>query len=228
MTQSHPPQHAGAPLSIQAVMPIEQGAMTLRSPALDADGWIDPVHAADGDNGSPPLSWTRVLEAESFALVVEDPDAPGDTPFVHWLIWDIPGTATGLAPNIPAVARPGEPDGAVQGRNGAGLQGWYGPRPPVGHGVHRYHFQLFALARTLGMGPDIGLPELLNALKGNTLAAAELVGLYETRDPAAGPPPREAGVRRAGLDEDDVDHHAPHDADGTVRRRSGGQERTNP
>lgn len=233
--------HAGAPLTIQAVAPLAQRTLVMRSTALDADRWIDPIFSADGENRSPPLSWTAVLEAESFALVVEDPDAPGDEPFIHWLIWDIPGTATALPRGIEAAAHPGEPAGAVQGRNGRGGYGWFGPRPPLGHGVHRYHFQLFALGKRLGMGPETGPKELVNAVKGSVIACGELVGLFENRDPVADAPSpgrtgsygaepsnvqataHEAEAGRGGLDADDPDRHAPHDPDGEVRRRGGDQ-----
>jgi Raf kinase inhibitor-like YbhB/YbcL family protein len=243
MAEHGPSPHAGEPLTIQAVAPATAGALVVRSPAVDADGYIDPIHAADGDNRSPALTWTAVLEAESFALVVEDPDAPGDAPFVHWLIWDIPGTAKDLAAGVPLGPGPEVPQGAVQGRNGMGQHGWFGPRPPVGHGVHRYHFQLFALGKRLGMGPDTPLSELLNALKGNTLASGELVGLFERRDPIGdAPSPARTGsygtdasnssassqdmaAGRGGLDGDDPDRHAPHGPDGEVRRRSGDPER---
>lgn len=178
------PEHASVPLTIQAVQPVMPTTIVVTSPAIDDAGFIDPIYSANGDNISPALSWTAVLEAESFALVVEDPDAPRDKPFVHWLMWDIPGTATTLDQG---VGLENAPNGVVQGRNDLGKPGWFGPRPPAGHGVHRYHFQLFALSKRLGMSPDTPLSELLNALKGCTLASGELVGLFETRDPADPP-----------------------------------------
>jgi hypothetical protein len=69
----------------------------------------------------------------------------------------------------------------VQGNNSAGEVGYFGPRPPDGHGVHHYHFQVFALSNRLDMGPETSFQELTNALKGSTLAEGELVGLYERR-----------------------------------------------
>lgn len=239
MSQDHRPTHAGAPLTIGAVQPQMAGGLAVRSPALDMDGWIDPQFSADGDNVSPPLSWNLMPEAESFALVVEDPDAPGDNPFIHWLLWDIPGDCSELPAGVALGAHPEGLGDAVQGHNDAGTQGWYGPKPPMGHGVHHYHFQLFALGKRLGMGPNTKLPDLLNALKGNTLASGELVGLFEIRDPvadAASPgrtgsygaepsnahaPEGQGAQGRGGLDRDDPDQHAPHTPDGEVRPRSG-------
>jgi Raf kinase inhibitor-like YbhB/YbcL family protein len=238
---AHDPQHAGAPLTIQAVQPQQPGGLALASSAIDADGRLDPIYSADGDNVSPELSWTKVLEAQSFALVVEDPDAPRDKPFLHWLIWDIPGAATGLPRGVGRKPLLGEADGlagAVQGRNDMGEIGWYGMKPPPGHGLHRYHFQLFALGKTLGMGPDTGLMDLLNALRGNTLASAEIVGTYLIPDAHDMTSPARTGsygaddsrsfssaaeqeAGRGGLDGDDVDRHAPHTPDGEVGRRGG-------
>lgn len=239
MTRSNPSPHAGAALTIQKVDCLAPGGLALASPAVDAEGWIDPVHSADGDNASPALTWSRALEAASFALIVEDPDAPGDAPFVHWMIWDIPGTATGLLAGTPAGPRVESLEGAVQGLNGAGRHEWFGPKPPKGHGPHRYHFQLFALGKRLGMGPDTNLADLTNALKANAIACGELVGLFETKDPVADAPSpartggygvepsnarapdRDVEAGRGGLDADDPDRHAPHAPSGEVRRDRG-------
>jgi Raf kinase inhibitor-like YbhB/YbcL family protein len=68
---------------------------------------------------------------------------------------------------------------AIQGRNGKGGYGWFGPRPPAGHGVHRYYFQVFALNERIQMGPDTELKELLNALKARTIAKGEMMATYE-------------------------------------------------
>ena len=180
MTDTH--HTAGEDIVIHKVRPQETGRLLqLTAAGIDERGWLADAHSAYHDNRSPALSWSRVLEAQSFALVMEDPDAPRERPFVHWMIWDIPGDATGLPAGLPneAMIGAGEMRGAVQGRNDGGEHGYMGPRPPAGHGVHHYHFQLFALDKMLGMDPSTPLSELLNALKGNTLASAEMVVLYE-------------------------------------------------
>lgn len=239
MAQAKTPEHAGAPLTLQAVAPLARTGLVVRSPAIDGDGQISEIYSADGDNISPQLSWTAVLDAESYALVVEDPDAPGDTPFIHWLIWDIPGDLTELPRDIAKTPQPANLGRAHQGRNGRGGFGWFGPQPPQGHGVHRYHFQLFALGKTLGMAPDTELPELLNALKGNVIAAGEVVGRFENPDPVADAPSpgrtggygkepssfqateQERNAGRDGLDSDDPDRHSPHGPEGEARQRGG-------
>ncbi len=176
---AHGHHSSGDDIVIHRVQPRDQGRLELASSAVGDDGRIHDRFTAYHDNVSPPLSWTLVLDAESYALIVQDPDAPTAEPVVHWMIWNIPGTATSLPPGIAARPQLDHPKGAVQGRNTKGGFGYFGPRPPAGHGVHRYHFQLFALDKLLPMSPDTPLAELLNALKGNTIASAELVGTYE-------------------------------------------------
>ncbi len=176
---AHGHHSSGDDVVIHMVKPRDQGRLEITSSAVGDDGRIQDRFTAYHDNISPPLSWTRVIDARSYALVVQDPDAPTEEPVVHWMIWNIPGEADSLAPGISPRPQLDHPKGAVQGRNTKGGFGYFGPRPPSGHGVHRYHFQLFALDKLLPMPPDTPLKELLNALKGNTIASAEFVGTYE-------------------------------------------------
>jgi Raf kinase inhibitor-like YbhB/YbcL family protein len=176
---------SGEPLVIQRIHPNEAGALVLRSPGVEPDGRLADLHSAYHDNVSPALSWTARLEADAYALIVEDPDAPTPTPFLHWLIWNIPGAATGLPQGIGREPPKGL-EGVVQGRNGAGKPGYMGPRPPPGHGVHRYHFELFALDQHLPDDPDTPFGELVNMLRAHTLATGQLVATYERRE---GPQP---------------------------------------
>jgi Raf kinase inhibitor-like YbhB/YbcL family protein len=177
---------SGERITIQKVSPNEHAQLRVTSPAVQADGSLADIHSAYHDNLSPALSWTRWLEAETFALVVEDPDAPMAEPFLHWTIWNIPGTETGLPQGL-GRSLPDTLRGAVQGRNSRGDFGYMGPRPPPGHGVHRYHFQLFALDSRLPEDPETPLSELLNMLKAHTLAAGELVATYERREQPEAP-----------------------------------------
>lgn len=237
MSQTDKPQHSGSSLTIMRVEPYEHRGIAVTSTALDADGRIDDRFSAYHDGEVPPLAWSAVIEAQSYALVVEDPDAPMAEPFVHWLLWNIPGTATELPPGLSRVVHPPELPGAIQGHNSGGALGWHGTQPPLGHGVHHYHFQLFALSATLDhLGPNTSLEELVNALKGLTIASGELVGTYERLGAGDAPSPGRTGSYgqepsnehpsqaetadgRGGLDSDDPDRHAPHSPDGEVRRR---------
>jgi hypothetical protein len=176
------PAHSGAAITILKIQPREPEAIAVASEALGVDGAWPDRHAKYGDDLSPPLTWTEVPLAQTYALVVEDPDAPRELPFVHWMIWNIPGDLTALPENIPHGAHPMTPQGAVQGVNDFGEPGYGGMRPPPGHGVHRYYFQLFALDGPLELGPETNLQTLTDAMKGRVIRQGELTGTYERRD----------------------------------------------
>jgi len=146
--------------------------MRLRSPAF-ADGEPVPArHTCDGEDVSPELRWSDVPEgATSLALTCADPDAPRGT-FTHWLVWD-------LSPATDGIDCGEVPDGARQGRNDFGTVGYAGPCPPPGHGVHHYHFRLFALPGPVPLPEGSTVTELYEAIAGRTLASAELVGIYQ-------------------------------------------------
>ena len=185
MATPHPP-HSGKAIAGLRIEPYTHGGMVVTSPAVGEDGRLDPVHSAQGDDTSPALQWTGVLEAESYVLIVEDPDAPRPEPVIHWVVWDIPGKATELPANLGSATHPEAMRDAIQGLNSHGGHGWMGMAPPPGEGVHRYHFQLFAVNKRLGLRPDTTLEHLVEALKGTTIAKGELVGLYEIADLPAG------------------------------------------
>lgn len=144
-----------------------------------ADGAPIPVaHTCDGDDTSPPLAWTGVpVATRSFAIIVDDPDAPRGT-WVHWLIWNLPADAVELSPGI--SVRPELPSGARQGINDSGDVGYGGPCPPPGK-LHRYFFRLFALGTTLNLPPGVNRSDLEAAMEGNILGRATLMGTYQRR-----------------------------------------------
>jgi Raf kinase inhibitor-like YbhB/YbcL family protein len=183
MAQHQTPDHSGEAITILKVHPRDPGGITVFSCSQGADGRLADRHSAYYDNISPPLEWTEVAGAKAYALVVEDPDAPREQPFIHWMIWNIPGEARSLPEGLPNSDELITPQNTVQGRNDMGGHGWFGPRPPAGHGVHRYYFQLFALDEPLEMGPETPLIELLNALKAHTIAEGEMMATYEAPEP---------------------------------------------
>ena len=156
--------------------------MRLTSSAIGPDARIPRAQSNFGDNRSPPLAWTPVAAARSYAIILDDPDASDPQPFVHWLIWNIAGGVTALPPGLPAAARLGDPPGAVQGRNGRGEIGYFGPRPPSG--VHHYHFHIFALDTLLWVAPGADRAALSAAMNGHVLAVGELVATFPA--PGAG------------------------------------------
>lgn len=146
--------------------------MELTSPAFENGGVIPKQYSGEGGDVSPPLEWERVPEGvQAFALVVEDPDAPQDEPFVHWVLYDIPGDRPGLAENSTA--------GGTEGQNSFGNTGYGGPMPPPGHGLHHYHFRLYALSAATELGPGASKEDLLSAIEGKVEESAELVGTYQ-------------------------------------------------
>ncbi|HEY3950941.1 YbhB/YbcL family Raf kinase inhibitor-like protein [Phenylobacterium sp.] len=179
MTETPHPDHSGQAITIQKVDPILSTGVVVSTTAQLPDGRLEDRHAAYHDNISPPLRWTAVPDAKAWAVVVEDPDAPQEAPFVHWMIWNIPGPARGLPEGVANTPGLATPHGAVQGRNGQHGFGYFGPLPPAGHGLHHYYFQVFALDEAIDMGPETPLHDLLNALKARTLASGELVATYE-------------------------------------------------
>jgi Raf kinase inhibitor-like YbhB/YbcL family protein len=143
---------------------------SLSSAAFAARGSIPRRHTCEGEDLSPPLSWTSPPEGcRSLALILDDPDAPAGR-FIHWLAWGIPPGFGGLRESERAP---------LEGRNDFGTVGYRGPCPPRGGGSHRYRFRLYALTEepSLVAGAEVGQLEQL--ISSSTLSAAELVGTYE-------------------------------------------------
>lgn len=155
--------------------------MQLNSPAFVNGGRIPTKYTGDGDDVSPPLAWDQVpTGTKEFVLVCDDPDAPTLQPWVHWVLYCIPAATRTLSENVSQSA--GIP--GVQGKNSwkAGKTiGYRGPAPPPGHGVHHYHFRLYALDATLKLPPGIDKDFILSAIKGRVLAEVECVTTYERR-----------------------------------------------
>lgn len=141
---------------------------------------IPKRHTGEGKDTSPPVSWYNLPEGtQELALIVDDPDAPGDEPWVHWVFYRIPPTAKGLPEGIPTAPTLTSPAGAMQGRNSWPTVGYKGPMPPVGSGVHHYHFKLYALDAPLAAKAGLDKAALLRAMEGHILGQAEMIGTYE-------------------------------------------------
>jgi len=156
--------------------------MDVTSSTLKADQPVPRQYTADGRNDSPPLAWSKVPEgAKSFAVVCEDPDAGNPPPFVHWLIYNIPGEATSLPealPFEPDQKMPAALTGATQGVSGFRRPFYRGPAPPRGK-VHHYHFVVYALDLEPTIDAGLTRDELLDEIKGHVLGRGELVTTYE-------------------------------------------------
>ena len=152
--------------------------MHLTSPDFSPNGEIPTVHTCQGTDRAPGLAWTDVPAAsKSFALIVDDPDAPDPAApkmtWVHWVVYNLPASAHGLEAG--AVL----PTGALGGVNDWKRAAWGGPCPPIGR--HRYFFKLYALDTVL---PDLKRPtkaQLEKAMAGHVLARAESIGTYQKK-----------------------------------------------
>ncbi len=156
--------------------------LTLTTTAFD-DGGIIPnkyTQAAEGTAVSPPLTWTNVPAGTvSFALIVHDPDTSlmhTTNQVLHWLIFNIPGSARDLPQGVPAQAQ--LPDGAVQALNQGKTVGYRGMGAPAAGPYHHYTFELFALDTKLALGPDATQSDVLKAMDGHILGKGILVGRF--------------------------------------------------
>ncbi|NWG07120.1 MAG: YbhB/YbcL family Raf kinase inhibitor-like protein [Chloroflexi bacterium] len=123
-----------------------------------------------GKNISPALAWTEPpAGTQSFALIVDDPDAPGST-WVHWVLYNIPADVRNLPESFSAQ------DPVSVGKNSWGKLSYGGPCPPSG--THRYYFKLYALDSTLSLSPGASKEQLLKAMEGHILAQSELMGTF--------------------------------------------------
>ena len=146
---------------------------------VDGDA-IPTRFSCEGPGTSPPLEWSGApAAARSFALIVDDPDAPDPAApkmtFVHWVAYDIPPTVTSLGEGAGKGAMPA---GSKEGVNGAKKPGYTPPCPPIGR--HRYFFKLSALDTTLTLA-NPGKDELLAAMKGHVIGVAQLMGTYQKK-----------------------------------------------
>jgi Raf kinase inhibitor-like YbhB/YbcL family protein len=151
--------------------------LTIRSPVFHEGGSIPARYTCDGEDVSPPLEWSGVPEGtKSLALTCDDPDAPAGL-WVHWVVFDLPPSATGLPEGVPVT--PEISGGGRQGKNDFRKIGYGGPCPPGG--THRYVFTLYALDSTLGLPAGATRQDLLAAIKNHTLGEATLTGTYSRR-----------------------------------------------
>ena len=147
-------------------------SLRLESAAFKDGASIPSKFTADGANVSPALSWSGAPPlAATYALVVDDPDAPGGT-WVHWVAWNL--TETRLPENVPQETRIA--GNGFQGKNSFGTTGYGGPSPPSG--THRYSFRVYALDAAVTLSPSAGKDELMRAIRGHVLSWGEIVGRY--------------------------------------------------
>ena len=151
-------------------------ALKLTSTAFQPGATIPEEFTCDGPDVSPALAWTDPpADTHTFALIMDDPDAPVGT-WVHWVLYDLPPNTRDLAEGVPKQEE--LPNGTRQGRNDFRRIGYGGPCPPSGP-AHRYFFKLYALDSKTNLKPGATKAELEKAMKGHILTQAELMGRYQ-------------------------------------------------
>ena len=178
-----------------ASMAFEVGAqdapetISVTSSAFDHHGMVPESNSAYGENVSIDLTWADLPEGtQQLALICDDPKVVEigmmEQPFVHWVMYNIPASASGLPAGLPSDATleiEGLED-AVNGLNGLGRPGYFGPRPPANGQLHAYHFRVYAIDEALNLEPGLGKAELLDAMNGHVLATGMLMGHYERKE----------------------------------------------
>jgi Raf kinase inhibitor-like YbhB/YbcL family protein len=151
-------------------------AFQIFSTAFAEGGWIPDLHSCQSADISPPLEWSGAPGGTlSFALVVDDPDAPAGN-WTHWLLYDIPAKVHNLAQGYKAGSL------GLSGQNDFGRPGYGGPCPPKGLGPHRYFFNLYALSlQTAGLPAGAKRPQLAQAIQGHVLAETRYMGRHERK-----------------------------------------------
>lgn len=151
-------------------------AFEISTAAFPREQAIPEKFTCKGQDVSPPLRWTGVPDGtKSFALIMDDPDAPAGT-WVHWVVYNIPVSVTEFVENMPRD--PELKDGTRQGRNGFGKAGYNGPCPPPGT-QHRYHFRLYALSAVLDLKPGATRMQLDRAMAHKILDKTDLMGKFK-------------------------------------------------
>ena len=166
----------------------------VESPTMSTGQTMPRDYSPDGRNVSPPLTWRGLPEGTmQLAVICQDHGAGNPPPWVHWMIYNIPASASGLPEGIPFA--PDDPmpaglEGAVQGSNGWGLPMYRGPAPP-GETLHHYDFVVFALDAELDLPPGLTRAELLEAIDGHVVGQGNMVPIYRRQ-------PADAARERAG------------------------------
>ncbi len=178
-----------------ASMAFEVGAqdapetISVTSSAFDHHGMVPESNSAYGENVSVDLTWADLPEGtQQLALICDDPKVVEigmmEQPFVHWVMYNIPASASGLPAGLPsdATLEMEGLEGTVNGLNGLRRPGYFGPRPPANGQLHAYHFRVYALDDALNLEPGLGKAELLDAMNGHVLATGMLMGHYERKE----------------------------------------------
>lgn len=168
----------------------QDSGIAVTSSAFDHHGMVPEQNSAYGANESIDLSWSNLPDGTvELALIMDDPKVVElgmmETPFVHWVAYNIPADAAGLPANLSKdaeVSGVSGLEGMINGLNGLSRPGYFGPRPPANGQLHAYHFTIYALDADLDLAPGLNKAELMAAMEGHILGTGMLMGHYERKE----------------------------------------------
>jgi len=177
-------------LSFNAFAADAPETIIITSSAFDHHGTVPEEYTAYGDNKSIDLNWSNLPAGTvQLALICDDPEVVTigmmETPFPHWVAYNIPASASGLPEDMTKDAVvTGVPglEGMINGLNGTRRSGYFGPRPPVNGHLHAYHYRVYAIGADLDLAEGLNKDELLAAIDGHVLATGMLMGHYERKE----------------------------------------------
>lgn len=173
-TPDKPAGLASSPSSPDSTAVADRIPFVLTSSAFTAGQSIPVAFTCDGQDTSPQLDWSAPpAGTQSYALIMDDPDAPAGT-WIHWVLYNIPAEVRTLPQGISTDETVSA--GALHGKNSWRALGYGGPCPPSG--THRYFFKLYALDTLLEAQPGLSKQDLLDLIDGHVLAEAQLLGTY--------------------------------------------------
>ena len=166
-----------------------EDTITVTSSIFDHHGMVPEENSAYGANTSVDLSWSNLpAGTQSLALIRDDPKVVEigmmETPFVHWIVYNIPASASGIPGGLSSEAEPNASGlaGMINGNNGLGRPGYFGPRPPANGQLHQYDFRIYALDADLDLDSGLNKDQLLEAIEGHVLGTGMLMGHYERKE----------------------------------------------
>ena len=166
-----------------------EDTITVTSSIFDHHGMVPEENSAYGANTSIDLNWSNLpAGTQSLALICDDPKVVEigmmETPFVHWVVYNIPASASGIPGGLSSEAEPRASGlaGMINGNNGLGRPGYFGPRPPANGQLHQYDFRIYALDADLDLDAGLGKDQLLEAIDGHVLGTGLLMGHYERKE----------------------------------------------
>ena len=180
-------------IALTMAMPIlaqdMEDTITVTSSIFDHHGTVPEENSAYGANTSIDLNWSNLpAGTQSLALICDDPKVVEigmmETPFVHWVVYNIPASASGIPGGLSSEAEPSASGlaGMINGNNGLGRPGYFGPRPPANGQLHQYDFRIYALDADLDLDAGLGKDQLLEAIEGHVLGTGLLMGHYERKE----------------------------------------------